>query len=619
MVLSILALCLVLAITFYQSMFGLFSAIINTFCSIMAVAVTFGFFAVLNDFVTGQGIHPAYSEPCCFVGLFVVSLGVMRYAADTFIRGNVRLPMYADWVGGGLLGFINAQIAVGVLMIGFQMLPFGGSVMMFSRFERDSRGKVDREGFVQFHRNNVGFFLRPDDFAAGLFKILSAGSLKGGNVADEAHPDRTFASVYPDFTEWVSWSGNTVQPESTTSPYRDESGDGFESGLVIESWWEVSGPLRAQYRTTVPTFETHARLGYDPEKAFPPSAGMNWLGAELGLNNKSADRMEERAADHRFRPSMIRLVGTKANGDPAHYTPRILGQIESENLTSPLRAVDLDNSFLKSSNSKLTVYFEVPNGFKPWFIEYRRHARAELTASKKAETPAEIAADATEDTAAPARPRPPGGGGPRPDFTRGHRQGASSFMDHAQEEGTGVSDELPFHVAQAAARGDFDTSGRSLAYGRISGRVSDLRAAAGTASIDSFEVPDDLKLLQIRFKPYQARSTLGQVFNFAGRTLNSYEAVAENNSQRYRLIGYYGIVKRSGEEFIELYYSGLPGTPEYTAFRGALDWKEIRGPELTSSSADAVVGLLFQVPSGTRIVSIETQGGALRDLDFRVP
>ena len=193
--------------------------------------------SALNIYLVGQGLHPAYSEPAAFVGLFVVSLALLRYLADTFLRGNVRLPDMADWVGGGLLGFVNAQIAIGVLMIGLLMLPFGGRLMMYSRYSRDAKDRTDQTtGFVKFHRSNIGFFLMPDEFTVGLFNLLAGGSLHGGNIVDEAHPERTFKSVYPDFTEWVFWSGNTVQHESSPSVYKDDAGDGFERGLSVESW-----------------------------------------------------------------------------------------------------------------------------------------------------------------------------------------------------------------------------------------------------------------------------------------------------------------------------------------------------------------------------------------------
>ena len=83
---------------------------INVFCSVISVVVAFGFFEVVNGLITGQiGLHPAYTEPACIVGLFLITFIVLRTLADTYLRGNVKLPAIVDFAGGGVCGLINAQ------------------------------------------------------------------------------------------------------------------------------------------------------------------------------------------------------------------------------------------------------------------------------------------------------------------------------------------------------------------------------------------------------------------------------------------------------------------------------------------------------------------------------
>ena len=228
----------------------------------------------------------------------------------------------------------------------------------------------------------------------------------------------------------------------------------------------------------MPTFDNARKLKFEPEKAYPPEPGNEWLGVKLALSSASADRQDERPASHLLRPSMIRVVGTTSSGDPAQYIPRILGDVAIDGQDSPLRAVDLDNNFNLKDQRDLTAYFEVPTGFKPWFVEYRRHARKELTPSTKAEVAPAIASAAEAPAHEAERP-----------VTPGRRVGASGFMDHVEADGTGVSDRLPIRIALAAARGDFEQSGTTLLHGRITGRVGDLRAAVGTAALREFAVP----------------------------------------------------------------------------------------------------------------------------------
>ena len=102
-------------ITFINSVFGIFSGLINLFSCVVAMAVAFGFAEPASAFVAEQGLHPAYALPVCFVGLYFVTLMILRLLADQFIRGNVRVPMSVDWAGGAACGFLIGMISVGRL------------------------------------------------------------------------------------------------------------------------------------------------------------------------------------------------------------------------------------------------------------------------------------------------------------------------------------------------------------------------------------------------------------------------------------------------------------------------------------------------------------------------
>ena len=271
MALNICALLLVVGITFMNSIFGLFSGLINAFCAIIAAVVALGYSEALNDLITKQtGLHPSYSEPVCLIVLFIITLVALRLAVDKGIRGNVRIPMYLDWGGGAVAGIVIGQICVGILLLGVMMLPFGGRVMQYQRYERDEDNDVDDRGYVEFRRNSI--WLRSDKFTTGLVNVLSNGSLRGKT---------TLASVYPDYPEWVSWSSNTVQPESITAPSRVK-GDGFETGLRVAMWWEPKGSVEGRYRKEVPTRENK-----DPQytrKVYTPEAGMKLIAVQLGMD-----------------------------------------------------------------------------------------------------------------------------------------------------------------------------------------------------------------------------------------------------------------------------------------------------------------------------------------------
>jgi hypothetical protein len=585
--LNIVVLCLILAITFMHSIFGLYSGVIHVCCCILAALVAFGFFEPLTLLLTREaGLHPAYTEPCCLLLLFVVTLIVLRSAADNLLRGNVQLPQYLDTGGAIVLGFIGAEIVVGVLVISVLMLPLGGRVMGFSRFERDPESR-DENNLARFERNSV--WLMPDEFTVGLVRQISGGSLRATTP---------LAAVYPSFTEWVFYSGNTVQWESSPGVHRDRS-DGT-TGLRVEKWWEQTDPIVGRYRKDVPD-KTNKNPPY-AEHTYRPPAGTKLVGARLKLLPSSADRERTRSL-HLFRPTMIRLVGDE-HGSPRHAIPRVIAGAD-KNLGDKPRIVDIDNNFSLDAGGEVAidVYFEVGEDFIPRFVEYRRRARAAISESERLKK-------APGALAAPAAAAAGGPGG-----SEQEARGAMRFIDFV-EGSSGDNPRLPLRFAAGKLRSaGAEVAGKQLKSGRIMGERSTLEhIESGDTAVEQFAVPEEWRLCQIRYRPKKALTVAGQVFNYVARTVNQYYAV-DSSGDKHLLCGYYAIVKRGGNAYIELFYTGEPDSAGY---RGMLDFKEIKASELTGSD-DAELGLLFFIPPGRSVLGIENQAGqGVSGLNFQM-
>ena len=584
MALNICALLLVVGITFMNSIFGLFSGLINAFCAIIAAVVALGYSEALNDLITKQtGLHPSYSEPVCLIVLFIITLVALRLAVDKGIRGNVRIPMYLDWGGGAVAGIVIGQICVGILLLGVMMLPFGGRVMQYQRYERDEDNDVDDRGYVEFRRNSI--WLRSDEFTAGLVNLLSNGSLRGKTP---------LAAVYPNFPEWVSWSGNTVQPEPITAPRRDDKGDGFERGLRVAMWWEPKGSVEGRYRKELPTRENQAPQY--TRKVYTPEADMKLIAVQLEMDQSSADRAGKQSPYHRFRPTMIRVVGD-VNEEPRHYAARLLGGADPR-IGDALRIADVDNNFAIAAGAKTVVnaYFEVDEEFRPHFVEYRRHARAAVPPEPADKPPDEaLAAVAAATSAEPQR-------------GTGTRRGTTGFM-RTLVQPYGDIDDLPFRMSAARVRGGTDVTveGELFVSGRIAGDRERLEASEDEATVGKFKLPAGSHLCQVRYQPYKAQTLVGDVFNYAARTANQYSAY-DNEGNRYPLVGYFAIVPRSrGTTYLELFFAGGRDDPLSMTFRGMLDFKHIEPRELTQEQAE--LGLLFLVPPGKMIREITNQKG----------
>ncbi len=590
MALNLISLVMVLAITFMHSIFGFFSGLINVFCTIASVAVAFGFYEKVTDLVTANvGLSPAYTAPCALVLLFIIAFAILRTLADNYIRGNVRIPAALDWAGATLCGIINAELIVGVAVIGILMLPLRSAekstVLGFVRYERVNEERDPDHGeLVKFERHNL--WLRPDEFTVGLFNILSNGSFRGKT---------TFREVYPDFIETVYDTANTVQPESSPAPYRDKKvGDGFKKGVEVDTWWIETKPVNARYAKGVPTAKKP-----DPgftRIVFKPAPGKQLIGMSIILKKAAADR-DNRAFTHVFRPTMLRLVG-RVGDRTVQVTPRILGNVDKR-LKGDLRVVDPDTNCQvpASARNQIYAYFEVDEGFEPMFLEYRRFARAAVG------SPAENA--------------------PRLVFTIGGEQGrgggakAGRTFGAVLESGSRDNSKLPFIMTRRGVTnaGDVILEGDKLKAGRFFGNRSRLeQTQTSQAVVKEFLRPPGKRVIQIRYKPKKARTLVGQVFNFVGQ-LNQYYA-EDVNANTYYMAGYFGIVKRNNQEYIELFFNGDPDDPWDPAYKSMLDFKEIDRHELNDQD-DAILCLIFVVPNGTEIRAIKNQAGEGMDISIK--
>ncbi len=584
MVLNIIALVMILAITFINSIYGLFSGIINAVCAIVAAVVALGAFEVVDRLATGQlGVSPSFSTPIVIVVLFVVTLIILRSLADNLMRGNVRLPMQVDFAGGAVCGFIVAQICTGVLMIALQMLPLGGRVLMFQRLERSDVD--DDRGHPQFDRNSI--WLSPDGFTIGLVKMLSGGSVSSGT---------TIASVYPDFLRWVFWTSNTVQAESLTAPIRElsKNRDGVKNGISVITWWTESAPFDVRYRKELPTKDT-PEPNFTRNEKYKAAAGMKIIGVRATLNETSADR-DKHEPHHRFRPSQIRLVGVTTGKKPRDYACSILRNADDKLGKDVRRLVDIDNNFAKPGMGDIQIdfFFEVDEDFDPHFIEYRRFARAALDESQIAKAPPAGGPDA-----AVASTQEPSSGGGNTGTGVGRFNLASALTQ------SGEINDLPFHVDPAKARssGDVEFAGEFLVKGRYWGERKRLEPdGPNAARVNKIRVPEGKRMCLVRFRVKEAQTLAGEVFNFVAARTNQYKAV-DRNGEEYFLNGFFVTVKRNNEEYVEFFLE-----PEAEGgSRHMLELQHVEFGELTREGSDAEVGLVFVVPPGVTIVKIVNQ------------
>lgn len=166
---------------------GLFSSLLHFICVVCAGALAL---AVWEPLVGGLALRNTFFDQYAWgfglIGLFAISLALMRLAADKIAPANVMLPDWANLAFGGLLGVGSGIISIGILMIGLGMTQMSNEFMGVKLWTRENRG------ISNIHDNQAqSLWVPAHEWTARFYEFISAGSF---------YPEFTrqpMAKVYP--------------------------------------------------------------------------------------------------------------------------------------------------------------------------------------------------------------------------------------------------------------------------------------------------------------------------------------------------------------------------------------------------------------------------------------
>ncbi|UCD28940.1 MAG: hypothetical protein JSV03_00195 [Planctomycetota bacterium] len=597
---SLFVVVLVLAITFYQGLQGLFSALISCILTILSAGLAFGFYEDIY-FAKLIEYQPDHGRAIALLAVFILTLLVLRLLTDQLIVGNMHFPIYVDRAVGGLLGFVTAMIIVGMLAIGFQMLPFGSRILGFSRYalidtekneviplddptveETVTRASIKDWSKVKRERQSLWF--APDAFAAGLVSHLSNNSLAGRN---------RLKAVYPDFIDSLHraragqspGSRMTVEPESLRiKDYRDlKPGE-----LYVPERFKDAGKDMIKF----------------VKRAEDPEVGMKRIAISAVVRSKAQDSDNV----HRFTTEQVRLLAIdRKGGDPKEY---FLSGINAAAEEVRYRLVQLYRGEgivreSKEGNPEFTFVFEVPDKaeFTPLYLEYKLNARAEIRPSQGVSNQPSKASKASDEgskkkkqNTVSKKSKSEKKTSPK---TRPRRDRVSGIG--ASQKESQFSDKLPFQRALTDYNGsDIDVGSGVIRGGRVIAQLdNDWQPRQGNnAPIETFEVPEGKRLLQLSVEKLNPLSWLGQIMGGAVDKIGNIYLI-DAAGKNYRPVGVYAIASVSGRQYFELIYldeisRGMARLPKFTRIKK----NNLRG--------DYSYYFLFHVPPGTRPATLNT-------------
>jgi len=615
--LSLILLVLLLAIALMQGAQGLFSALIMTVLTICCAAAALGTYDWVAIHWLAPAWKPDYAHAIALAAIFGIPLVILRVIADKLVRRACLLPAWVDRIGGGFCGLITALLMVGIIAHTLQMIPFNGSILGHSRVARAV--PVEKEGTTQeppaADAPEKDFWLKPDRFALGFASVLSAGVFSSEKILGYDTPDLVQA------VGWISAVPSEVSRYA--APRSIEVINAERVAFVYKFTPEVS-------RTGTPA-------SYEPQ---PPTSGHEFLMVRVRLKVESRDERKSYA----FTLRQVRLIGRKRLDGPLVQYHAIATQQEDATQTTNrhVRYEQIRNRDWpvvdkpiepRDPNKEVEVVFEVPTGFAPMYVEYKRGASAPIqvksaTRDDEASRPVR-AADPTSEPKAEALPPPqpaaddsasPPRSGRRERRERRPRQTAPEETVADSGRGGNVrglttrqaqsrfSDEMPMKLTSYLGLKNPRLDGEKLVEGHLVGEVAK-QDGGSDAPVTKFAVPADKRLLQLSTTRLHTRSGLGGALDFAARTVQNY-FVEDASGQRFSIAGKYAIADVNDTPIIEVQYFSEP-----TGSMGGLgQFERIKDDDLKN---DYELVILFLVDPGAEIVSFSTGGSATRADDLR--
>jgi hypothetical protein len=563
---------------------GFFSATLMFFECTIAAMVAFGFYESVHG-LWASALGEGLGHPLALMLLFLATLLILRLLTDKLIKGNVRMPVILDRVGGGIGGFLSGMVLVGMALIGIQMLPITSDVFGYERVLVAGDGTITHKSIV----------FKPDEFTMGLMNLLS-----NGRFGDE----NPLAKSKPDFMMDLYGARACTQTEDRQTVPGDS--------LAVVSYWEthdISSVKQAiENNVLTRTFEPGQ-----------PGPNHKLIVCHVRVMSSAAG---ENSTDIRFRLPQFRLVGPPpeglreaavylADGSSDIYThsehnyPELKpGQKSRLVRFNPETQFILSPTITKSISEKggggyqFDVAFEVPEDFKPWYLAFKRGARVDLTTMKMLTTPPQYASTATgsgEQRVAAEEPKV----GTAP---AGTTHVANILNARVSDELIVALDDTEPAVKKALQGGHFGDCHFFVELGD------------GEKGVKKLETPEGKKIVQLDASKVYAASMFGQAVNLAANVTQQNYITTEDGTQIFP-VGRWQAAKMGNKVYFELQYHPEAEMPERCLEKA----KKVRNNDLRDSpEKDKKFGFIFVVDPGVTIKKF-TSGKSSQDLNVKVP
>ena len=114
---------LILGLTYALTSEGLWGAALMFFNVLFGAMIAFNFYEPLAKLIDSTGITWGFSDTLCMLGLFCISVVLLRMTTETIAPAMVRFPMPIYHLGRLVFGAGGALVTMAIVILAFHTAP----------------------------------------------------------------------------------------------------------------------------------------------------------------------------------------------------------------------------------------------------------------------------------------------------------------------------------------------------------------------------------------------------------------------------------------------------------------------------------------------------------------
>lgn len=211
---------LILGLTYALTSEGLWGAALMFFNILFAGMIAFNFYEPLAVLLDKTGINWGFSDTLCFLGIFCVTLVILRLTTESLAPAMVRFPTPVYQAGRFIFGIAASMLTIAILLIGAECAPV--QKKLFKAYTYESRPPFG----LGLDHHWLGFFQHE---TGGAFAQYNKGSRDPFGTYGQGNA----LNLFDPRSEWLinhqnarPYGNETIPPEEEETKDEGAQGEG---------------------------------------------------------------------------------------------------------------------------------------------------------------------------------------------------------------------------------------------------------------------------------------------------------------------------------------------------------------------------------------------------------